>query len=384
MKLNWRILLFQSSQSLSSMLIVSFVTMFLLQWSWWIQDVAYGSIFISCMVLLWFLVVNKLSHYFSLSLRFPIILSWIWISVIGIWLYFYPEYGWFFYGLSGLSVWLYFSWANLILIQEVESTVRAYHIAVIQSISWVIGIWWPLILWLLFSHFNSQVTYKIVFICIIFSGIISIVAGLLYRSHHLLEYHSIKKLAQELPKIDIRYFIMVWMMWAGALKSQLDVIIPHTINISEINISYILAGLKLLSLIIVFFSWKFLHSRYYKAFIYLSMSLLVCGTVGFVSFYNTYTYSAFAMTTLVWSTLFAFVYTVISNRRIEVMSVSNWTILLSWEIIMAFVRVLLASIMLFSTTGVVVWKMILIAFVFCFLIWAIIISRQIHKLSLNT
>lgn len=380
MKLNRKILLFQWSQALSSMLIVSFVTMFLLQWKGWIHDVAYGSIIISCTTLFGFFIINNLSKYFSLSLRFPVIISGIWVSIIGIWLYFYPEYGWIFYGLYGLSVWLYYSGANLILIQEVDSTIRAYHIAIMQSIWWIIGILWPLIIWLLFSHFETQFTYKIIFICIVLSGIVSVSAWLFFNSHYLFEYHSKKQLTQELPKINIWYFIMVWVMWAGALKSQLDVIIPHTIDISEVNISYILAGLKFLSLIIIFLSWRFLHSRYYKTLIYISMALLVCGTLWFVLFYNTDTYSVFAMTTVVWSTLFAFVYTVISNKRIETMNVNNWAISLLWEIIMAFVRVLLASIMLLSNTGVVTWKLILVVFMICFLIWAIIINKQTKRL----
>ena len=380
MKLNWRILLFQSLQALSSMLIVSFVTMFLLQWSWWIQDVAYGSIFISCMTLLGFFIVNYISKYYKLSLAVPISLSWLCISLIGVGLYFFPEYGWFFYGLFGLSVWLYYSWANLIMIQEVDVDIRAYHIAVMQTIWWIIWVGGPILLWLLFSFFDTQFTYTIVFLSIICSGLIGFCAGMLFRSDYTFEHHNIRDLTQALPKINIWYFVMIWAMWAGALKSQLDVIIPHTINISEINISYILAGLKLLSLIIVYLSWKFLHSRYYRALIYVSIALLVCGTLGFVLFYDVHSYSAFAMTTAIWSTLFAFVYIVVKSRRIELMKVSNRAIELRWEITMAFIRALLASIMLFSSAGVVIWKSILVVFMFCFLVWAIIIYRQTQKL----
>lgn len=354
--------------------------MFLLQWKGWIQDVAYWSIFISCMTLLGFFIVNYISKYYKLSLAVPISLSWLCISVLGVGLYLFPEYGRFFYGLFGLSVWLYYSWANLIMIQEVDVSIRAYHTAVMQSIGWIIWIGWPIVLWLLFSNFDIQFTYTIVFLSIICSGLIGFCAGMLFRSDHTFEHHNVRDLIQALPKINIRYFVMIWAMWAGALKSQLDVIIPHTINLSEVHISYVLAGLKLLSLIIVFLSWKFLHFRYYRILIYVSIFLLVCGISGFVVFYNTHTYSAFAMTTTIWSTLFAFVYTVVWARRIEIMKVSNRAIGLRWEIIMAFVRVLLASVMLFSSAGVVVWKSILVVFMFCFLVWAIIIYRQTQKL----
>lgn len=376
MKLNRSILAFQSSQALSSILIASFVTMFLLQWERGVHDVASGSILISCMTLLWFFLINTLSKYYTISLKFPIILSWISIVIIGIWLYIFPEYGWLFYGLFGLSVWLYYSWANLIMIQEVDTDIRAYHTAVMQSLWGLIGIWWPLLVWLLFSFYGSVTTYSIVFILIVCSGFIWVFAGLLFETKHYFTHHSTKYLLLALPKINKRYFIMIWAMWAWALKSQLDIIIPHTIDLSEVSISYILAWLKLVSLIVVFWSWKLLSSKRYNTLIAISMALLIFGTLLFVLFYNAHTYSVFAMTTVIWSTLFAFVYVVISTRWIEVMQVDNRAIGLRWEIVMAWVRILLASIMLSSATWVVVWKAVLISFMLCLIVGAVIIRKQ--------
>jgi hypothetical protein len=376
MKLNRSILAFQSSQALSSILIASFVTMFLLQWERGVHDVASGSMLISCMTLLWFFLINILSRYYTISLKLPIILSWISITIIGIWLYFFPEYGRLFYGLFGLSVWLYYSWANLIMIQEVDTSIRAYHTAVMQSLWGLIGIGWPLLLWLLFSFYGPETTYNIVFILIICSGCVWVFAGLLFHTKHYFTHHSTKDLLAALPKINKRYFIMIGAMWAWALKSQLDIIIPHTIDLSEVSISYILAGLKFISLIVVFLSWKLLSPKWYSTLITGSMALLISGTLLFVLFYNSHTYSVFAMTSVIWSTLFAFVYTVISTRWIETMQVDNRAIGLRGEIVMAWVRVVLASIMLSSATWIVVWKIVLLSFMVCLVIWGIITKKQ--------
>lgn len=380
MKLNRSILAFQSSQALSSILIASFVTMFLLQWERGIHDVASGSMLISIMTLLWFFFINTLSKYYNISLRFPIVLSWACIIIIGIWLSIFPEYGWLFYGLFGLSVWLYYSWANLIMIQEIDTSIRAYHTAMMQSLWGLIGIWWPLLLWLLFSLYGSEVTYRVVFITIICSGCIWALAGLLFHTKHTFTHHSTKGLLAALPKINKRYFVMIWVMWAGALKSQLDIIIPHTIDLSEISISYILAGLRFASLLVVFLSWRLLSSKRYSTLIITSMLLMMTGTITFVLFYNVHSYSFFAMTSVIWSTLFAFVYTVVSTRWIELMNADNRAIGLWWEIVMALVRVALASLMLLSISWVLIWKLILLSFMLCLLIWAFIIKGQAKRL----
>jgi len=262
------------------------------------------------------------------------------------------------------------------MIQDISSDSRWYHIGVMQSLWGLIGVWVPLIMAFFFKWYGSEFTYSLVFVLIALSWSLTIYAASLHKSEWLITYHSFMSIRRELPKIERTYLLMIWCMWAGFLKSQIDVIIPHTINLSEVDISYIIAGLKLCSLLMVFFSWKFLQARLYWRMMIITLITLMLWWGLFIYSYTPTMYVLFAITTVLWSTLFAFAYTVVSSKRIEVMNADNRAINLVGECVMALVRVVINLIMSRASVWVMLGKVVLLSFLVCFFIGWIIAIRK--------
>lgn len=385
MKLQKNILLFQISSAISTLLIVSFVTLFLLWGKRWITDVAQGSIVISILTLVGFYAVNLFYKYRNFSHTLPIKVSWIIVMIIGILLLISPSLGWIAYWLSWLVVWFYYSGINMIMVHDVHYTIRPKHSWLLQTINGIIGIVFPILIWLSFKYLWNIITYHTIFVLIIISWLITTIMASKYKAKSHFTYRSLPSLRIAFSKINVWYLIAAGLLWAGALKAQLDVIIPHTINLQESNISFILSWIKIISLITVFFISQNMQRHHYAKLILYVIVPYFLATLIFMNNYNSVWYTGFAIISTIWWTLYALWQTVITPRWIESMHVDSWSVNLLWEITMAFVRIVISVFMLYLWTSYpldVLWKSILFIFVCCLSIWGLIFYKNGKKLEM--
>lgn len=164
------------------------------------------------------------------------------------------------------------------------------------------------------------------------------------------------------------------------MRSQIEVILPKSIDLSEANISYMMSGVKIVSLLAMLLCSFRLKEKKYAALL-LGMSLIgMAMSVRFVLHFVLSVYIVYALVGTFTTTLAFFSISIMSLRRMRAMAVHTRSTNLVGEIAMAAVRVTIAIVML-CVAGIgadlhLVGQVVLLMFSVCLLVGAIVYYRN--------
>ncbi|GHV22423.1 hypothetical protein FACS189428_4480 [Clostridia bacterium] len=227
--------------------------------------------------------------------------------------------------------------------------------------------------------------YQLIFGLILLSGLVTIVFASLASTTSHFVFHSLSSLKQALHKMDWLRIVAVGLFGVSGMTSQINVIIPNTIDISEANISFFLAGTKILSLLTAFLIGRYMqHKHYPKIMTYSIVASLVALAV-LIWHYTVTGYVVYVLIIAISAVFMNLSQGVISNRREEYMKADKRAMTLLGETAIDVVRVGLSVVLLIlgmHTVNIVTGKVILVIFMVCLLTGAGLLVRQGKKMEL--
>jgi hypothetical protein len=212
----------------------------------------------------------------------------------------------------------------------------------------------------------------------------SIFAFLAPTSRHFIS-HSFTSLKQALQKMDWLRIVAVGLFGVSGMTSQINVIIPNTIDISEANISFFLAGTKILSLLTAFLIGKYMQHKHYPKIMTYSIIASIVALAMLIWQYTITGYIVYVLIIAISAVFMNLSQGVISNRREEYMKADKRAMTLIGETAIDMVRVGLSVVLLIlgmHTVNVITGKVILIVFMVCLLMGAGLLARQGKKMQL--
>ncbi|MDR0860950.1 MAG: hypothetical protein LBO09_08545 [Candidatus Peribacteria bacterium] len=237
----------------------------------------------------------------------------------------------------------------------------------------------------LFTVRESSAVYQLIFGLILLSGLMtSIFAFLAPTSRHFIS-HSFTSLKQALQKMDWLRIVAVGLFGVSGMTSQINVIIPNTIDISEANISFFLAGTKILSLLTAFLIGKYMQHKHYPKIMTYSIIASIVALAMLIWQYTITGYIVYVLIIAISAVFMNLSQGVISNRREEYMKADKRAMTLIGETAIDMVRVGLSVVLLIlgmHTVNVITGKVILIVFMVCLLMGAGLLARQGKKMQL--
>ncbi|MDR2540373.1 MAG: hypothetical protein LBD11_00935 [Candidatus Peribacteria bacterium] len=185
--------------------------------------------------------------------------------------------------------------------------------------------------------------------------------------------------------MDWLRIVAVGLFGVSGMTSQINVIIPNTIDISEANISFFLAGTKIISLLTAFLIGRYMQHKHYPKIMTYSIITSLIALAVLIWHYTITGYIIYMLIIAISAVFMNLSQGVLSNRREEYMKADKRAMTLIGETAIDIVRVGLSVVLLIlgmHTVSIITGKVILAVFMGCLLTGAGLLARQGKKMKL--